>query len=118
MRVQPKMSENRPGNFRGSLSDEFNAYLFRESQRFAPEDTLRIDLHCHDMNSDTPDELWGRILGLPETWLDTGKLVKRLNRSGSDVLTITNHNNARSCWALLDKGYRCACGCGIYLLLP
>ena len=48
---------------------------------------------------------WGRILGLPETWLETGKLVKRLNRNGSDVITITNHNNARSCWALLDKGY-------------
>ena len=65
MIMQPKMTQSRPKKFRNSLTDEFNAYLFRESQRFAPEDTLRIDLHCHDMNSDTPDELWGRILGLP-----------------------------------------------------
>jgi len=105
MIMQPKMTQGRPKKFRNSLTDEFNAYLFRESQRFAPENTLRIDMHCHDMNSDTPDELWGRILGLPETWLDTGKLVKRLNRNGVDVITITNHNNARSCWALLDKGF-------------
>jgi hypothetical protein len=95
----------RQGAFRHSLTDEFNAYLVREANRFVGDDTLRIDLHCHDHNSDTPDELWGRILGLPETWLKTGKLVKCLRRNGSDVLTVTNHNNARSCWALLDAGY-------------
>ncbi|MEZ5570937.1 MAG: glycosyltransferase [Halioglobus sp.] len=95
----------RPGEFRNSLTDEFNAYLERESGRFAEEDTLRIDLHCHDLNSDTPGELWGRILGLPETWLKTSKLVKCLRRNGSDVITVTNHNNARSCWALQDEGY-------------
>jgi glycosyltransferase involved in cell wall biosynthesis len=27
-----------------------------------------------------------------------------LRANGSDVITITNHNNARSCWKLLDKG--------------
>ena len=102
--------DNRPrnvrsGDFRQSLAQEFNTYLQRESLRFADEDTLRIDMHCHDHNSDTPDELWGRILGLPETWLKTGKLVKCLRRNGSDVLTVTNHNNARSCWKLQDQGY-------------
>jgi hypothetical protein len=61
-------------------------------------------LHCHDHNSDKPDELWGRILGLPETWLKTGALVKTLHGNNCDVVTITNHNNARSCWDLLDKG--------------
>ena len=93
------------GEFRHSLNQEFNAYLARESARFTAEDTLRIDMHCHDHNSDTPDELWGRILGLPETWLKTSKLVKCLRRNGSDVITVTNHNNARSCWTLQDQGY-------------
>jgi glycosyltransferase involved in cell wall biosynthesis len=105
VKVEPKLTTIRPGEFRNSLTDEFNAYLAREATRFADEDTLRIDMHCHDLNSDTPDELWGRILGLPETWLKTSKLVKCLRRNGSDVLTITNHNNARSCWALQDQGY-------------
>lgn len=93
------------GGFRRGLEDEFSQFLKKESLRYPAEDTLRIDLHCHDHNSDTPDELWGRILGLPETWLKTGKLVKCLERNGSDVITITNHNNARSCWSLLEKGY-------------
>jgi glycosyltransferase involved in cell wall biosynthesis len=64
-----------------------------------------MDMHCHDRNSDTPDELWGRILNLPESWLKTRKLVKCLKRNGCDVITVTNHNNARSCWELLDQGY-------------
>ncbi len=98
------ISTIRPGEFRNSLTDEYSAYLEAESRRFAGEACLRVDLHCHDLNSDVPDELWGRILGLPETWLKTRKLVKCLERNGSDVITITNHNNARSCWELLDKG--------------
>lgn len=118
MKVQPKTTQNRSGKFRNSLTDEFNAYLFRESQRFAAEDTLRIDMHCHDKNSDIPDELWGRILGLPETWLETSKLVKRLDRNGADVITITNHNNARSCWALLDKGYDVLVGAEFTCFFP
>jgi len=105
MIVEPKFTTVRPGEFRNSLTDEFNAYLVRESGRFSKEDTLRVDLHCHDLNSDIPDELWGRILGLPETWLKTRKLVKCLSRNGADVVTITNHNNARSCWTLLDEGF-------------
>jgi glycosyltransferase involved in cell wall biosynthesis len=67
-------------------------------------DVLRIDLHCHDRNSDVPDETLGRLLRLPETWLPPRELVKTLRRHGSDAITITNHNNARSCWELLDKG--------------
>ncbi len=118
MKVQPQARQNRPGKFRNSLADEFNAYLFRESQRFQPEDTLRIDMHCHDKNSDIPDELWGRILGLPETWLETSKLVKRLDRNGTDVITITNHNNARSCWALLDQGYDVLVGAEFTCFFP
>ena len=105
MTIETKLTAIRPGEFRSSITEEFNSYLLRESARFDDADTLRVDLHCHDHNSDTPDELWGRILGLPETWLKTGKLVKCLRRNGSDVLTVTNHNNARSCWKLLDQGY-------------
>lgn len=90
--------------FRRALVREFDEYLDQQERRFAAADRLRIDLHCHDHNSDVPDELWGRILGLPETWLSTSKLVKRLRAGGSDVITVTNHNNARSCWHLLEQG--------------
>ena len=91
-------------SFRDDLRAEFNRYLMVEAAKFDRSECLRIDFHCHDHNSDVPDELWGRILRLPETWLKTGKLVKHLHGNGSDVVTITNHNNARSCWKLLEKG--------------
>lgn len=94
----------RPGEFRNSLANEFSSYIAKEENRFPPDDRLRVDLHCHDHNSDKPDELWGRILGLPETWLKTKNLVKCLQANGSDVVTVTNHNNARSCWALQEEG--------------
>lgn len=92
------------GNFRNTLTQEFSEYLDKEKKRYPPQDCLTIDLHCHDKNSDTPDELWGRILQLPETWLKTKKLVKCLKKAGCDVITVTNHNNARSCWSLQEKG--------------
>ncbi len=97
-------SNDSVSEFRNSLTREFNAYLLTESTRFKREDCLKIDLHCHDKNSDVPDELWGRILGLPETWLKTKKLVKQLKQSHCEVITITNHNNATSCWELQDQG--------------
>jgi glycosyltransferase involved in cell wall biosynthesis len=90
--------------FRDDIHAEFNRYLMVEAARYPRAETLRMDFHCHDHNSDVPDELWGRILGLPETWIKTGKLVKRLQQNGSDVITITNHNNARSIWKLMEKG--------------
>jgi len=105
MTVKQLRTGSRPGDFRLALGREFDAFLARQSNRFAQEDVLRVDLHCHDLNSDTPDELWGRILSLPESWLKTRKLVKCLRRNGCDVITVTNHNNARSCWALLDQGH-------------
>ena len=104
MNEQSPLQSTGRDNFREALAGEFSEYLEREARRFDPADRLRIDLHCHDHNSDQPDELWGRILGLPETWLKTGKLVQCLRANGSDVVTITNHNNARSCWQLLDEG--------------
>ncbi|HVT34788.1 MAG TPA: hypothetical protein VHE37_04370, partial [Nevskiaceae bacterium] len=96
--------ERKQLSFREKLQLELGSYLRHEETRFNPADRLKIDFHCHDRNSDVPDELWGRLLGLPETWLETRDLVKCLQGNGCDIITITNHNNARSCWDLLDKG--------------
>ncbi|MDP5132271.1 MAG: glycosyltransferase [Paraglaciecola sp.] len=90
--------------FRQRLASEYAAFLQEQGQRFNPKNCLKIDFHCHDHNSDVPDELWGRILRLPETWLKTKKLHSTLQANGNSVVTITNHNNARSCWELQDKG--------------
>lgn len=90
--------------FRAALRDEFEALTDTSQTPWPIAETLRIDLHCHDLNSDVPDELLGRLMRLPETWLPTKKLVDVLKDRGVDVLTITNHNNARSCWELLDRG--------------
>ncbi|WP_426370013.1 PHP domain-containing protein [Pseudocolwellia sp. HL-MZ7] len=91
-------------SFRESLKHEYDEYLQSQASRFNTEDCLRVDLHCHDHNSDVPDELWGRILRLPETWLKTKELVALLQKNKMDVVTVSNHNNARSCWQLLDQG--------------
>ena len=99
-----KQDKRQEKSFRPSLHVEFDVFLQQQSQRFDPENCLKIDFHCHDHNSDVPDELWGRILRLPETWLKTKKLVTLLKDNGSQVITITNHNNARSCWDLKAKG--------------
>jgi len=95
----PSVSE-----FRKSLNTEFKQYLINEKNKYSTDDCLKVDLHCHDHNSDVPDELWGRILGLPETWLKTKKLIKLLKKNDCDVITVTNHNNARSCWDLKAAG--------------
>jgi glycosyltransferase involved in cell wall biosynthesis len=108
----------RHSSFRDDLSVEFKRYLIAESARFDRAETLRIDLHCHDHNSDVPDELWGRILRLPETWLKTSKLVKCLQSNGSDVVTVTNHNNARSCWKLMEKGFDVLSGAEFTCFFP
>jgi len=86
--------------FQLTLKKEFDKLI----NKFPSEDTLKIDLHCHDFNSDVPDELIGRILNVPETWLSSEKLLEKLKKNGCDTFTITNHNNARSCYALQDKG--------------
>jgi len=91
-------------DFRETLHKEFIGYLKIQENRFSDHDCLKVDLHCHDENSDVPDELWGRILSLPETWLKSKDLVKRLKSNGCNAITITNHNNAKSCWNLIDKG--------------
>ncbi|BBB29783.1 glycosyltransferase [Neptunomonas japonica] len=92
-------------DFHSRLHSDYDAFLNEQKLRFPSNETLKIDIHCHDKNSDVPDELWGRLLRLPETWLKTKDLVKTLERNGTDLITVTNHNNARSCWQLLDMGY-------------
>lgn len=101
------MQRNNPNDwsFQQELKKELEQFLWTEQERFPEHETLKIDLHCHDHNSDVPDELLGRILNVPETWLPTEKLIKTLRKSGTDVITITNHNNARSCYELKDKGF-------------
>jgi len=90
--------------FRQTLQQELDQYLEQALDCVDLNDCLKIDLHCHDFNSDVPDELWGRILALPETWLKTSHLVRRLQEQQCDVITVTNHNNARSCWDLMEQG--------------
>lgn len=91
--------------FRKSIRDDYNRFIVEQSNRFSLKDCLKIDLHCHDHNSNVPDELWGRILKLPETWLKTNDLIKVLESNHCSLTTITNHNNARSCWDLKEKGH-------------
>ena len=91
-------------SFRRALKEDLDNYLKAENNRFLEENRLKIDLHCHDYNSDVPDELIGRLLRVPETWLDSEKLIQELKNNTCNAFTITNHNNARSCYELQDKG--------------
>ena len=86
------------------LKSALDCFLSEQFEKFPREELLKIDLHCHDCNSNEPDELIGRILNVPETWISTKRVVEELKRNGCDVFTITNHNNARSCYDLQGKG--------------
>ncbi len=90
--------------FKKKIRGDYQRFVQGQESLFPKEDVLKMDLHCHDANSDVPDELWGRILRIPETWLATDSLVARLKENGCGAITITNHNNARSCWDLKDRG--------------
>ena len=91
-------------HFQESLKDELDKFLSEREGMYPVEDVLKIDLHCHDYNSDVPDELIGRILRVPETWIPSERLIQELTKNGCTALTITNHNNARSCYIQQDKG--------------
>jgi hypothetical protein len=86
------------------LKSALDCFLAEQFEKFSREDLLKIDLHCHDCNSDEPDELLGRILNVPETWISTKRVVEELKINSCQALTITNHNNARSCYALQAMG--------------
>src|SRR6266852_8566224 len=90
-------------SFSSRNQKELEKFILRGQEELGG-DALRIDLHCHDCNSNVADETLARLLSMPETWLPTDKLVRTLKANGADCLTVTNHNNARSCWELLDKG--------------
>ncbi len=96
------MTDNTP--FRTALRSRLLDFVAKENARFPANETVAIDLHCHDLNSDVPDELLGRILHWPETWVSTDDVHNALRRVGIEALTITNHNNARSCWDLQNRG--------------
>ncbi len=91
-------------DFQTWLKNDLSARM-DASQVSAGEPHIKIDLHCHDHNSNIPDEALGRILGVPETWLPTERLLKVLQAADMGAVTITNHNNARSCWEQMDKGH-------------
>lgn len=94
----------REENFRRMIKGEYCRRVEGMKAPYPDADLLKIDLHCHDHNSDKPDELWGRILRLPETWLATEALLACLRDNHTHLATITNHNNARSCWQLMEQG--------------
>jgi glycosyltransferase involved in cell wall biosynthesis len=92
------MTFSRPRFFREEVEQGLKQYTAQG------ENTLKVDLHCHDLNSNKPSERLGRILGVSETWLPTAELEEILTKNRTDVITVTNHNNARSCWDLLEQG--------------
>jgi hypothetical protein len=55
------------GLFQIELLQELEDFLAIQAGLFPDEETLHMDMHCHDHNSDVPDELLGRILNVPET---------------------------------------------------
>jgi glycosyltransferase involved in cell wall biosynthesis len=92
-------------SFQQELRQGLQSLNHQEFAKNQTKDIIKIDLHCHDFNSDKPDELLGRILNVPETWLESERLYKTLRKHGSNAFTITNHNNARSCWEMRDNGF-------------
>ncbi len=104
--------------FRATLKRDLERFVAAQHRRFADDEVLTIDLHCHDKNSDVPDELLGRILRWPETWVETDLVREVLAGNGCTALTITNHNNARSCWQLLERGVDVLPGAEFTCVLP
>ena len=105
-------------NFRHKVGEELENLLLRGQSLLPEADRFRIDLHCHDRNSDRPDERLGRMLGVPETWVSTDDLLKTLAQNRTDLVTVTNHNDARSCWNLLDAGRDVLVGAEFSCTLP
>lgn len=105
-------------SLQAELQLEISDFIQKESTKFPEDEILKIDMHCHDYNSDVPDELLGRILNVPETWLKTDKLIKTLKENGSDVITITNHNNARSCFEQIKQGNDVLVGAEFSCMVP
>jgi glycosyltransferase involved in cell wall biosynthesis len=105
-------------NLRENLSNSLESFLFKNIQKYPKEELLKVDLHCHDYNSNSPDELLGRILNLPETWTKTQTLISNLDANNVSAYTITNHNNTRSCYELIEKGYDVLVGAEFSCIVP
>ncbi len=108
----------RDDTFREALRRDLESFVSAQRQRFPADETLAIDLHCHDHNSDVPDELLGRVLRWPETWVATDDVREVLTKNGMTALTITNHNNARSCFELLERGVDVLVGAEFTCVVP
>jgi len=104
--------------FQDDLLVELNSFLAVQHSSFPLGESLKIDLHCHDYNSNIPDELLGRILNLPETWTSTDQLVNTLKKNKVDTITVTNHNNARTCYELREKGTDVLTGAEFSVTVP
>ena len=104
--------------FRQKVKDYFFEYVKNSKALLDDEKSLKIDLHCHDFNSNKSSEIIGRILMVAETWLPTSDLVKVLNAHHVDGITITNHNNAKSCWDLKEKGFDILAGAEFTVTIP
>ncbi|MBN2165965.1 MAG: glycosyltransferase [Marinilabiliaceae bacterium] len=111
-------NENLKKSFQQELRNELTGFLFDQKIRFPADEVLKIDMHCHDHNSDVPDELLGRILNVPETWLKTETLIETLKKNEVDVITITNHNNTRSCFDLKNRGVDVLVGAEYSCMVP
>jgi len=105
-------------SFQDQMKTELQDFLASQLEKYPMDEVIKIDLHCHDHNSDVPDELIGRILNVPETWLRTEELLSALKAEKCDLATITNHNNARSCFEMIKKGEDVLTGAEFSCLVP
>ncbi len=112
------MTDMSIGRFREDLRESFEAFIANQGSRFPSNERLAIDLHCHDRNSDVSEETLGRLLRVPESWVPTQQVLVALQRARVDVVTMTNHNNARSCWDLLHQGHDVLAGAEYDCTLP
>lgn len=100
------------------LKNALMEFQREQESKYPTNDLIKIDLHCHDLNSDVPDEILGRILNVPETWIKTEDLYKELISNNVDAVTITNHNNARSCYELQKQGIDVLVGAEFSCMVP
>ena len=105
-------------NFNEEIVSRLDTFLEEQSKRFPADETITIDLHCHDHNSNVPDELLGRILGFPRPGFPPRTSSTVLKSHGCDTFTVTNHNNARSCYELLEKGIDVLMGAEFSCMVP
>lgn len=113
------LSNNVISSFEELLRKEHQNIQKQEEKKINIKNAVKIDLHCHDHNSDKPTEQMARILNIPETWTPTETVINKLKTNGTNpTITITNHENSRSCWDLLEKGHDILVGAEFSCLHP